>query len=150
MPFQPPNPIFSTSDACVACQKEFPTIRNCTAMLPPPSVNLTIISQILPFYKCICQNDSNGNEGGEIAALQQCSNCFRSTGQRAFLSDQFYNVTNQQLKAMKQVCDETEGGTRLPTSGAGTGTRGLILQTSTGWYFVLAFVSALLLVPGWP
>ncbi|KAG0288576.1 hypothetical protein BGZ96_007694 [Linnemannia gamsii] len=96
----------------------------------------------------MCQNDSNGNEGVEIMALQQCSNCFRSTGQKAFLNDQFYNVTNQQVKAMKQVCEETKGGTRIPTSGAGAGIRDLIFQTSTGWCFVLAIASTMFLIPG--
>ncbi|KAG9063814.1 hypothetical protein KI688_003926 [Linnemannia hyalina] len=144
-PAQPPNPIFSTSDACVACQKEFPTIRSCTALIPPPTVNLTVITQVLPFYNCLC---NNGNLGSEIEALQDCSNCFRSTGQKAFLRGDFYNVTNQNVKAMKQVCEETVGGTRVPTSSSGTGA-GVGLR-DLGWCFVLAFVSSVFLVPGGP
>ncbi|KAF9280163.1 hypothetical protein BGZ88_012354 [Linnemannia elongata] len=144
-PVQPPNPIFSTSDACVACQKEFPAIRNCTALIPPATVNLTVITQVLPFYNCLC---NSGNQGSEIEALQDCSNCFRSTGQKAFLRDVFYNVTNQNVKAMKQVCEETLGGTRVPTSSSGAGTR--VGLRDLGWCFVLAFVSGLFLVPGGP
>ncbi|KAK3812511.1 MAG: hypothetical protein JOS17DRAFT_762460 [Linnemannia elongata] len=144
-PVQPPNPIFSTSDACVACQKEFPTIRNCTALIPPATVNLTVITQVLPFYNCLC---SNGNLGSEIEALQDCSNCFRSTGQKAFLRAEFYNVTNQNVKAMKQVCEETVGGTRVPTSSSGAGAR--VGFKDLGWCFVLAFGSALFLVPSGP
>ncbi|KAK3846748.1 MAG: hypothetical protein J3R72DRAFT_520104 [Linnemannia gamsii] len=141
----PPNPIFSTSDACIACQKEFPTIRKCTALIPPAAVNLTTIVQILPFYNCLCQKDNMV----EIDSLQQCSNCFRSTGQQAFLNAQFYNVTNQQVKAMKQVCEQTVDGTRVPTSGATAGGIGLVVQSTVGWGFVTALVSALLfLAPG--
>ncbi|KAF9127266.1 hypothetical protein BGW39_005988 [Mortierella sp. 14UC] len=135
---QPPNPIFSTSDACIACQKEFPAIRNCSTLIPPATVNLTTIVQILPFYNCLCQKDNMA----EIDSLQQCSNCFRSTGQQAFLNVQFYNVTNQQVKAMKQVCEQTVGGTRAPSSGAG----GIMLQSAAGWGFVAALASALLLL----
>jgi hypothetical protein len=81
----------------------------------------------------------------EIDSLQQCSNCFRSTGQQAFLNFQFYNVTNQQVKAMKQVCEQTVGGTRVPSSDAG----GMILKSTVDWGFVAALVSTLLLlIPG--
>ncbi|KAG0307300.1 hypothetical protein BGZ99_001485 [Dissophora globulifera] len=108
-----PNPIFSTSDACVACQKEYYTIQNCSSHMPPPNVNLTMIVQLLPFYGCLCQNNKV-----EIDALQQCSTCFRSTGQLAYLNTHFYNVTNQEAKAYRKVCDETANGTRVPSSGA--------------------------------
>ncbi|KAF9928705.1 hypothetical protein FBU30_002176 [Linnemannia zychae] len=134
----PPNPIFSTSDACVACQKEFPVIRNCSALIPPLTVNLTTIVQVLPFYSCLCQNNPV-----EIDALQQCSYCFRSTGQQAFLHSHFYNVTNQQVKAIKQVCEDTDGGSRVPSSQGGTGLRDTILQ-SIRWGFYVSLVSVLL------
>ncbi|KAF9389829.1 hypothetical protein CPB97_010559 [Podila verticillata] len=107
-----PNPIFSTSDTCVACQRDYPTIRNCTALIPPPTVNLTMISQVLPFYNCICPN--NGPD-----ALQACSTCLRSTGQQSFLNPKHYNVTNQDTKALKQICIDTANGSRVPSMAGG-------------------------------
>ncbi|KAF9163002.1 hypothetical protein BGX21_009412 [Mortierella sp. AD011] len=107
-----PNPIFTSSDACVACQKEFFEIRNCSTHLPPTGVNLTMIVELLPFYGCLCQNNYV-----LIDALQQCSSCFRSTGQSAHLNPQFYNVTNQDVKAYKKVCTQTANGSKVPTSG---------------------------------
>ncbi|KAK3818642.1 MAG: hypothetical protein J3Q66DRAFT_368717 [Benniella sp.] len=107
-----PNPIFTTSDACVTCQKKYITIKNCSTLLPPPRVNLTTMVQFLP---CICQNNDT-----EIEALQQCSICFRSTGQFAYLPLQLYNVSNQEVKALKKVCHETANGGKVPSS-LGTG-----------------------------
>ncbi|KAG0347124.1 hypothetical protein BG004_008459 [Podila humilis] len=104
-----PNPVFSTSDTCVTCQRNWGLVRNCTALIPPPTVNLTMISQVLPFFNCICPN--NG-----IDALQGCSTCFRSTGQQAFLNPKHYEVTNQDNKAFKQVCLDTENGSKVPSA----------------------------------
>ncbi|KAF9312105.1 hypothetical protein BG003_006624 [Podila horticola] len=107
-----PTPIFSTSDTCVACQRDYATIHNCTALIPPPTVNLTMISQVLPFYNCICP-------GNGVDALQACSTCLRSTGQQSFLNPKHYNVTNQDTKALKQVCLETANGSKVPSMAGG-------------------------------
>ncbi|KAI7830361.1 hypothetical protein BC939DRAFT_279533 [Gamsiella multidivaricata] len=120
-----PNPIFSTSDACVACQKEYYTVQNCSSHLPPTGVNLTMIVQLLPFYGCFCQNNYV-----EIDALQQCSTCFRSTRQLSYLRPQFYNVTNQGVKAFKMVCHETANGTRV-SSKAGSGMWDHLMQSAS-------------------
>ncbi|KAF9112850.1 hypothetical protein BGX27_002683 [Mortierella sp. AM989] len=136
-----PNPIFTTSDACVACQKEYFSIHNCTSHLPPAGVNLTMIVQLLPFYGCFCQNNYV-----LIDALQQCSTCFRSTGQQAHLNTQFYNVTNQSVKAFKKVCVETANGSKVPTSGVD----GMldILMESGCWILISTLFVVLLPIAG--
>ncbi|KAF9432885.1 hypothetical protein BGZ76_010182 [Entomortierella beljakovae] len=129
-----PNPIFTSSDACIACQKEYPGIRNCTALLPPAGVNLTTIVQLLPFYGCFCGNDYH-----LIDSMQLCSTCFRSTGQSAHLHPQLYDVTNQGVKAFKKVCVETANGSKMPSSGAN---RILdIVLKSGSWMAILAILA---------
>ncbi|KAG0090860.1 hypothetical protein BGZ93_009116 [Podila epicladia] len=127
-----PNPIFSTSDTCVACQRDYATVRNCTALIPPPTVNLTMITQVLPFYNCICP-------GNGVDALQACSTCFRSTGQQAFLNPKHYNVSNQDNKALKQVCLDTENGSKVPSMAGGHWD---LMAKSASW----TIISALALV----
>ncbi|KAF9964594.1 hypothetical protein BGZ70_006229 [Mortierella alpina] len=134
-----PNPIFSTSDACIACQKEYPFIKGCSVHIPP-AVNLTIIVQMLPFYNCMCQD-----ELVHIDGLQTCSACFRSTGQQVFLSPQFYNVSNQQAKALKQVCRDTANGTKVP-SAAGAGKWETLARS--GCWMVVSLVVVMLLPLG--
>ncbi|KAI1315594.1 hypothetical protein EDD11_000604 [Mortierella claussenii] len=131
-----PDPIFSSSASCVACKSEFPNIRNCSTRLPIAG-NLTMINQVLPFYQCICP-------GNQIETLQQCSICLRSTGQQAFLNRAFYNVTNQDIKAMHQVCTETADGSKVPSSSTGAWH---LLLSSVGWS-VLSGVMLLLLPLG--
>ncbi|KAF9940918.1 hypothetical protein BGZ67_006338 [Mortierella alpina] len=135
-----PNPIFSTSDACIACQKEYPFIKNCSLHIPA-SVNLTVIVQVLPFYNCMCQDKLVHIDG-----LQTCSACFRSTGQQVFLSPHFYNVSNQQAKALKQVCRETANGTTVPNA-AGMG-KWETLARSGCWMVVSLLVVVLLPLGG--
>lgn len=96
-----------------------------------------MISQVLPFYQCICPNN-----GAIIDALQQCSICFRSTGQQVFLNRAFYNVTNQDVKAMNQVCLETDNGTKIPNGSNG---RWDMLMSSFSWGIIS--IGVMLLVP---
>ncbi|KAF9291385.1 hypothetical protein BGZ68_004246 [Mortierella alpina] len=134
-----PNPIFSTSDACIACQKEYPFIKNCSVHIPS-AVNLTVIVQLLPFFSCMCQDQLVHIDG-----LQMCSACFRSTGQQVFLSPQFYNVSNQQAKALKQVCRETANGTKVPNA-AGTGQWETLARS--GCWMVVSLLTVMLLSLG--
>ncbi|KAF8936057.1 hypothetical protein BGZ58_004652 [Dissophora ornata] len=106
----------------------------------PTAGNLTMINQVLPFYQCICPNN-----GTEIDALQQCSICLRSTGQQAFLNRAFYNVTNQDVKAMKEVCLETAEGTMVPSGSSG---RWDMLISTASWGVVSAMMLALLPLGG--
>ncbi|KAF9916090.1 hypothetical protein BX616_004659 [Lobosporangium transversale] len=129
-----PDPIFSTSDSCEACRPQFFAIRNCTTRIPT-GVNLTMIQQVLPFYQCICPNG-----GSQVDALQQCSICLRSTAQQSALNLIFYNVTNQDVKAMKQVCTETADGTKVPSGAAG------FLSFMPSATFTFASVAVLLLL----
>ncbi|KAF9349524.1 hypothetical protein BGX26_012184 [Mortierella sp. AD094] len=132
-----PNPIFTSSDACVACQKEYFEIRNCSSHLPPVGVNLTMIVQLLPFYGCLCQNNY-----AMVDTLQQCSTCFRSTGQLAHVNPQFYNVTNQDVKAYKKVCVQTANGSKVPSSGVD---RMLDILKKSGSWMILSTLMAILL-----
>ncbi|KAF9179669.1 hypothetical protein BGZ51_006741 [Haplosporangium sp. Z 767] len=136
-PSNQPDPVFSSSESCQACQPTFPLIRNCSALIPSASVNLTMIVQMLPFYSCICRGDYQ-----EIDKLQQCSNCLRSTGQQVFLNPHFYNVTNQHVKAMKQVCAETANGSKVPAS-AGNGAWDTLAQSSS-WMALSAVIAVVL------
>ncbi|KAF9420178.1 hypothetical protein BGZ94_009208 [Podila epigama] len=104
-----PNPIFSSSDDCVTCERGWPTVRNCSALIPPPTVNLTLITQVLPFYNCICP-------GSGVVYLHACSTCFRSTGQQSFLNPKHYIISNQDERAYTQVCLDTENGSKIPSS----------------------------------
>ncbi|KAF9360769.1 hypothetical protein BGX34_007514 [Mortierella sp. NVP85] len=131
-----PDPVFSTSDACVACKGKYATVRTCSSRIPVAG-NLTMISQVLPFYQCICADN-----GSAIDALQQCSICLRSTGQQVFLNRAFYNVTNQDVKAMKEVCEDTANGTKVPSSSSG---RWDMILSSASWGVVA--IGALLLAP---
>ncbi|KAF8924315.1 hypothetical protein BGZ58_001927, partial [Dissophora ornata] len=116
---------------------EYYTIQNCSSHLPPAGVNLTMIVQLLPFYGCMCQNNYV-----EIDALQQCSNCFRSTGQQAFLSPRFYNVTNLGVKSFKKVCAATANGSRVPKSAGGSAWDAL--KSSGSWMVISIMVVVLL------
>ncbi|KAF9436800.1 hypothetical protein BGZ76_002942 [Entomortierella beljakovae] len=108
-----PDPIFSQSTHCIACKAQYHAIKGCSARIPFSS-NLTLINQVLPFYQCVCPND-----GALIDSLQQCSVCLRSSGQLAYLNPAFYEVTNQDVKSMKQVCNETQNGTLVPSGSIG-------------------------------
>ncbi|KAF9968687.1 hypothetical protein BGZ70_000038 [Mortierella alpina] len=125
-----PDPVFSSTDNCNACKPEYPLIRNCSDRLPTTG-NLTVINQVLPFYACMCPNN-----GIALDALQKCSLCLRSTGQQWALNPQFYNITNPQLAAMKQMCVESAGGTTIPT-GSGSG-RWDMLASSAMWIALAA------------
>jgi hypothetical protein len=96
-----------------------------------------MISQVLPFYQCVCPNN-----GAAIDGIQQCSICFKSTGQQVYLNRVFYNVTNQDVKAMKQVCLDTSDGTKVPSGSSG---RWDMLMSSAGLGFIT--LGALLLAP---
>ncbi|KAG0269216.1 DNA polymerase alpha catalytic subunit [Actinomortierella ambigua] len=116
-----PDPIFSTSDSCTECKPEWPTLQGCLTYLPPNSVNLTVITSVLPFFNCICKDNM-----APIDSLSTCSTCLRGTGQLAFLHPMFYNVTPADTKAYKQACADTKGGTVVPpdsaaAAGVGTG-----------------------------
>ncbi|KAG0202749.1 hypothetical protein BGX33_009486 [Mortierella sp. NVP41] len=126
-----PNPVFSTSEDCVACKPNYNIVNMCVQRVPK-SVNLTMITQVLPFYQCVCPDNM-------IDSLQRCSTCLRSTGQLNFLNPQLYNVTNQQVKAMKEVCATTQNGTQTPSSGA-TGSRWERLMASASWGAILSVV----------
>jgi hypothetical protein len=125
-----PTPVFSTSDDCKACRPDYNTIDTCVQRIPK-TANLTVLTQVLPFYQCICPGDL-------ITSLQHCSTCLRSTGQLNFLIPGLYNVTNQQAKAMREVCNTTGNGREIP-SGA-SGSRLERLMASASWGAVLTVV----------
>ncbi|KAF8975265.1 hypothetical protein BGZ46_009285 [Entomortierella lignicola] len=118
------RPIFPTSDTCNVCSDQYDAVHNCTARIPA-STNLTLINQVLPFYQCACVNG-----GALFDAIQICSICLRSTGQiGSFFPPAFYNVTNQDVKAMEQVCLETQNGYSVPNGS--NGHWGLILNSAS-------------------
>ncbi|KAG0356521.1 hypothetical protein BC939DRAFT_506968 [Gamsiella multidivaricata] len=135
-PIPSATPIFSTSDACVSCKSNYLAVYNCASRIPVNG-NLTTISQVFPFYQCICPND-----GELIDALQECSVCLRQTGQLTYLNRTFYNVTNQDVKAMKQACLETSDGLKVPNKAGG---RWDMLLSAAAWGTISAMV--LVLVP---
>ncbi|KAG0250519.1 hypothetical protein BG011_008276 [Mortierella polycephala] len=136
-PTNQPDVVFSSSESCQACRPTFPTIRNCSALIPPASVKLTMIVQMLPFYSCICHDGYS-----EIDAIQQCSTCLRSTGQQSYMNPHFYNVTNQHVKAMKQACIETANGSKVPAS-AGNGVWDMLARSSS-WMVLSAVIAVVL------
>ncbi|KAG9067468.1 hypothetical protein KI688_012251 [Linnemannia hyalina] len=89
-----PTPVFTTSTDCQACKPDYNIISACVQRIPK-TANLTMITQVLPFYQCICPDNM-------IEALQHCSTCLRSSGQLNFLVPTLYNVTNQEVKAMNE------------------------------------------------
>ncbi|KAF9903652.1 hypothetical protein EC991_003473 [Linnemannia zychae] len=125
-----PSPVFSTSADCVACKPDYGIISACVQRIPK-TANLTVITQVLPFYNCICP-------GNMIDALQRCSTCLRSTGQLNFLNPGLYNVTNQEVKAMKDVCVTTANGTQTPNGSSGGHWERLMASAS--WGAVLSVV----------
>ncbi|KAK3840760.1 MAG: hypothetical protein J3R72DRAFT_446784 [Linnemannia gamsii] len=125
-----PSPVFSTSTDCVACKPDYGIVSTCVQRIPK-TANLTVITQVLPFYSCICP-------GNMIDSLQHCSTCLRSTGQLNFLNPGLYNVTNQQVKAMKEVCTTTSNGTQTPNGSSGSHWERLMASAS--WGAVLSVV----------
>ncbi|KAK3824352.1 MAG: hypothetical protein JOS17DRAFT_751550 [Linnemannia elongata] len=130
VPTSTPTPVFTSSIDCQACKPDYGIVSTCVQRIPK-TANLTMITQVLPFYQCICP-------GNMIEALQHCSTCLRSSGQLNFLVPTLYNVTNQQVKAMREVCNTTANGRETP-SGA-SGSRLEQLMSSASWGAVLSVV----------
>ncbi|KAF9119117.1 hypothetical protein BGX30_004077 [Mortierella sp. GBA39] len=124
------TPLFTSSADCVACKPDYNIVSTCVQRIPK-TANLTMITQVLPFYQCICP-------GNMIEALQHCSTCLRSSGQLNYLVPTLYNVTNQEVKAMHEVCNTTANGRETP-SGA-SGSRLEQLMASASWGAVLSVV----------
>ncbi|OAQ29587.1 hypothetical protein K457DRAFT_137782 [Linnemannia elongata AG-77] len=129
-PTSTPTPVFTTSTDCIACKPDYNIVSTCVQRIPK-TANLTMITQVLPFYQCICP-------GNMIEALQHCSTCLRSSGQLNFLVPTLYNVTNQQVKAMREVCNTTANGTQTPNGVSGS--RLEQLMASASWGAVLSVV----------
>ncbi|KAK5809920.1 hypothetical protein F5H01DRAFT_347839 [Linnemannia elongata] len=129
-PTSTPTPVFTTSTDCIVCKPDYNIISTCVQRIPK-TANLTMITQVLPFYQCICP-------GNMIEALQHCSTCLRSSGQLNFLVPTLYNVTNQQVKAMREVCNTTANGTQTPNGVSGS--RLEQLMASASWGAVLSVV----------
>ncbi|KAG0296381.1 hypothetical protein BGZ98_000994 [Dissophora globulifera] len=138
-PSSEPDPIFSDTDSCNACKPQYAAVHSCSDRVPITG-NLTVINQALPFYQCVCPNN-----GVLIDALQECSICLRSTGQQNRINRAFYNVTNQEVKAIKQVCLDTDGGVKVPSGAAG---RWAMLSSAASWGAVTAAVLILLPLGG--
>ncbi|KAG0244586.1 hypothetical protein BGW41_007349 [Actinomortierella wolfii] len=132
-----PDPIFSNSDKCTECKPHWPAINNCLAYLPPTSVNLTVITAVLPFYSCICKDDYQ-----HIEPIAACASCLRTTGQLAYLHPMFYDVKLSDMRAYTQVCMETKNGTTVPPESAATATAG----RHVGFAIVVGIVASALLL----
>ncbi|KAF9934034.1 hypothetical protein FBU30_003544 [Linnemannia zychae] len=127
-------PVFSTSADCTICKPNFGVIDACVQRIPK-TANLTMITQVLPFYSCICPGDS-------ISNLQHCSTCLRTTGQLNFLFPGLYNVTNQQVKAMRDVCTATNNGKQVPSGASSTNMEQLL--TSTKYGVILSMIAIIM------
>ncbi|KAF9968634.1 hypothetical protein BGZ73_009192 [Actinomortierella ambigua] len=132
-----PDPIFSNSESCTQCKPQWPSLQTCQSYLPPSSVNLTVITAVLPFYSCICKNDMV-----LIDSLVPCANCFRGTSQLAFLHPMFYGVSQaNHTRAFKEICTQTKDGTTVPPDNAAVS--GLLppFRGASAWVMAMAMMA---------